>query len=282
MDQILPPGFLTLEGPVDDGDGGLVFADVYGGGVHRLDKQGALSVLVPKRRGSGGVHPHADGGYIVTGRDVSHVKDGQTRILFTREDLPAPSAGEGAVGGFNDICCAPDGSILVGGVRQDGAGERLGGDLIHITAEHVGGSAYGGLSLPNGLALSPDKTLLFHSDTYNDRIVVSSMVSGRPIRVRDFSTAGTPGHPDGMAIDAAGHLWIAFHYGGCVAEYAPDGRELSRIEFPVQNTLSVCFGGPGRALLFVVTNSEPEGERNARIYRLAAKRPGLAIDPCRI
>jgi len=282
MDQILPPGFLTLEGPVDDGDGGIVFADVYGGGIHHLDKRGALSVLVPKRRGSGGVHPHADGGYIVTGRDVSHVKDGQTRILFTREDLPAPPAGGGAVGGFNDIHCAPDGSILVGAVRQDGNGERLGGDLIHITAEHVGASAYGDLSLPNGLALSPDKALLFHSDTYNDRIVVSSMVSGRPVRIRDFSTAGTPGHPDGMAIDSAGRLWIAFHYGGCVAEYAPDGQELSRIEFPVENTLSVCFGGPERSQMFVVTNSEPEDAHNAQIFRLPAKRPGLAIDPCRI
>lgn len=282
MDQILPPGFLTLEGPVDDGDGGLVFADVYGGGVHHLDRHGALSVLVPKRRGSGGVHPHADGGFIVTGRDVSHVKDGRTRVLFTREDLPEPAGAEGRVGGFNDIHCAPDGSILVGGVRQDENGERLGGDLIHITAEHVGASAYGGLSLPNGVALSPDKALLFHSDTYNERIVVSSMASGRPVRTAEFSTAATPGHPDGMAIDAAGHLWIAFHFGGCVAEYTPDGREVSRIEFPVKNTLSVCFGGPERSQLFVVTNSEPEGARNARIFRLPAKRPGLQIDPCRI
>jgi len=282
MDQILPPGFLTLEGPVDDGDGGLVFADVYGGGIHHLDRHGTVTTLVPKRRGSAGIHPHADGGYLVTGRDVSHVKDGQTRILFTRDDLPEPAAGEGRVGGFNDIHCAPDGSILVGAVRQDANGERVGGDLIHITGEHAGYSAYGGLSLPNGLALSPDKSRLFHSDTYNDRVVVSSMESGRPVKIGDFSTSGTPGHPDGMAIDEAGHLWIAFHYGGCVAEYSPDGRELSRLEFPVKNTLSVCFGGQGRTQLFVVTNSEPEGERNAKVYRLPAKRPGLAIDPCRI
>jgi sugar lactone lactonase YvrE len=186
------------------------------------------------------------------------------------------------VGGFNDIHCAPDGSILVGGVRQDGDGERLGGDLIHITAEHVGVSAYGGLSLPNGIALSPDKSLLFHSDTYNDRVVVSSMASGRPVKTHAFSTAATPGHPDGMAIDTAGHLWIAFHFGGCVAEYTPEGLEVSRIEFPVENILSVCFGGPERSQLFVVTNSDPEGERNARIFRIPATRPGLRIDPCRI
>lgn len=282
MDQILPPGFLTLEGPVDDGDGGLVFADVYGGGIHRLDKSGQLSVLVPKRRGSAGVHPHADGGYIVTGRDVSHVKEGQTRILFTREDLGADeTTARGAVGGFNDIHCAPDGSILVGAVRQ-ADGQRSGGDLVHVTGEHAGRIVYGDVTLPNGLALSPDKSLLFHSDTYNNRILVSSMGSGAPVKVREFSTAASPGHPDGMAIDEAGHLWIACHHGGCVAEYTPDGREVGRIEIPVKDTLSVCFGGPGRSQLFVVTNSEPEGAANAKIFRLPSKRPGLAVDPCRI
>jgi xylono-1,5-lactonase len=280
VDEMLPHGFMTLEGPVDDGDGGIVFSDVYGGGIHHLDKDGALSVLVPKRRGAGGICPHAEGGYVVTGRDVSHVKDGQTRILFAREDLPSTAADR--VSGFNDILCARDGSILVGAVRQDEAGERAPGDLVRITAEHQGSIVYAGVSLPNGLGISPDGTRLYHCDTYNNRILVSRMEENRPTRIGEFSTAGTPGHPDGMAMDEAGHLWIAFHHGGCVAEYSPDGRELSRIELPVGNVLSVCFGGRDRTELFVVTHSEPEDAGNARMFRLPAKTPGLKIDPCRI
>jgi xylono-1,5-lactonase len=280
MDDLLPPGFLTLEGPVDDGDGGIVFSDVPGGGIHHLDKDGRLSVVVPKRRGSGGVCPHADGGYVVTGRDVSHVKAGQTRILLTREDLPSsPSA---RVGGFNDIRCLRDGTILVGAVRQDEAGERASGDLVHITAAGEATIVYAGLSLPNGLGLSPDGTRLYHSDTYNNQIIVSAVEQNRPAKIGAFSTAATPGHPDGMAMDKAGNLWIAFHHGGCVAEYSPEGRELSRIAFPVENTLSVCFGGRDRTTMFVVTGSEPEDARNARIFRLPAKTPGLRIEPCRL
>jgi gluconolactonase len=178
VDEMLPHGFMTLEGPVDDGDGGIVFSDVYGGGIHHLDKDGALSVLVPKRRGAGGICPHAEGGYVVTGRDVSHVKDGQTRILFAREDLPSTAADR--VSGFNDILCARDGSILVGAVRQDEAGERAPGDLVRITAEHQGSIVYAGVSLPNGLGISPDGTRLYHCDTYNNRILVSRMEENRP------------------------------------------------------------------------------------------------------
>ena len=83
-------------------------------------------------------------------------------------------------------------------------------------------------------------------------------------------------------MDAAGNIWIAFHYGGCVAEYSPEGRELSRIQFPVQNTLSVCFGGDRLREMFVVTDSQPDDARNARIFRLRAKTPGLEIDACRV
>jgi len=279
--EILSTGFATLEGPVDDGEGGLVFSDVAGGGVHHLNSKGELSVIVPKRRGSGGNCAHADGGYIITGRDVSHVHNGESRILFTREDLAA-LPGEG-VGGFNDAHVARDGSILVGSTRFTDDGVQIPGELLQITAPHEGSIIYGGVKLTNGIALSPDGARLYHSDTYSDHVIVSRMENNRPVRLGTFSTKGTPGHPDGLAVDEAGHIWIAFHYGGCVAEYTPDGREVSRIELPMKNTLSLCFGGQDRTDMFVVTDSDPEEVgRNARIYRIRAKSPGVKVDLCRI
>jgi gluconolactonase len=279
IEEILSSGFKTLEGPADDGNGGLVFADVSGGGIHHLERSGQLSVIVPKRRGSGGICPHADGGYVVTGRDVSHVRDGTTRTIFTAADL-SELTGQPA-GGFNDAHCIRDGSILVGSTRFID-GTQVPGELVHITGPHQAVIVYGGVTLANGIALSPDGCWAYHSDTYRDRVIVSRIEGGNVTLCREFSTARTEGHPDGLAVDEAGHIWIAFHYGGCVAEYTPEGTEVSRIKLPVKNTLSLCFGGRDRTEMFVVTDSEPEASGNARIFRLRVKVPGLKIDLCGI
>ncbi len=279
IEEILSSGFKTLEGPVDDGAGGLVFADVAGGGIYHLDSEGEITTIVPKRRWSGGICAHAEGGYIITGRDVCHVRDGETRIIFTPADL-AELTGK-PNGGFNDAHVGRDGSIYVGSTRFID-GEMVPGELVHVTGMHKGTIVYGDVSLTNGIALSRDGTRLYHADTYRDRIIVSKVENSVPRYLGEFSTSATPGHPDGLAIDEADHIWIAFHYGGYIAEYSPDGRELSRIKFPVKNTLSLCFGGHDRTSLFVVTDSEPEGSGNARIYRLPAKVPGLKVDLCRI
>jgi D-xylonolactonase len=277
--NILAPGYMTLEGPVDDGDGGLVFSDVAGGGIHHLDRDGQLSVIVPRRRGAGGICPHADGGYVITGRDVCHVRDGVTRILFAKEDLSRITGQPG--GGFNDAHCARDGSILVGSVRFIGD-TQVPGELVHITAPHQASIVYGGVTLANGIALSPDGSSSYHSDTHSNRVIVSRIVANELVLSGEFSTAGTEGHPDGLAVDVAGHIWIAFYHGGCVAEYTPQGEEVSRITFPIKDTLSLCFGGRDRTDMFVVTDSDPLGSANARIFRLRAKAPGLPIDLCRI
>jgi D-xylonolactonase len=102
----LASGFSLLEGPTVDPESGLYFSDVLAGGVYRWSPDGVEQV-VPKRRGVGGIVLHEDGGVIVTGRDVLHVRDGGSRTLLSLE---------GATG-FNDLATAPDGSVYVGALR---------------------------------------------------------------------------------------------------------------------------------------------------------------------
>jgi hypothetical protein len=71
-----------------------------------------------KRRGVGGIALHADGGLVVAGKNICHVKDSVTRILFQRDDIP----------GFNDILLmAPVGctSVLFGPTLSKKAPVRL-------------------------------------------------------------------------------------------------------------------------------------------------------------
>src|SRR5262249_35272521 len=101
-------GYGLVEAPRADADGTVLFSDVLGGGVHRWSGDGTVATVLPKRRGIGGLVPHAEGGLVVSGRDVSHVRDGTTRVLFTCE----------GVLGFNDLTTDVAGRVYVGSLRS--------------------------------------------------------------------------------------------------------------------------------------------------------------------
>ena len=55
--EVLAHGYRLAEAPTIDGDGSLVFSDVLGGGVYRLDDSGAvLDALLPLVRRVVGEH----------------------------------------------------------------------------------------------------------------------------------------------------------------------------------------------------------------------------------
>ena len=109
MLETIASGYGLLEGPrVDDTDN-LYFSDVTNGGVYCRAPGGELSTVVPRRRGVGGIALHAAGGLVISGKNVCHVKDGTTRILFQRDDIP----------GFNDLFTDSQGRVLVGSLRSD-------------------------------------------------------------------------------------------------------------------------------------------------------------------
>src|SRR3954451_22401073 len=75
-------GYGLVEGPRCDDAVNLYFSDVPNGGVYRRSPDGTIDTVVPKRRGVGGISLHAQGGIVVSGRNICHVKDGETRVLF--------------------------------------------------------------------------------------------------------------------------------------------------------------------------------------------------------
>src|SRR6201988_4975072 len=68
---LLASGYGLLEG-ARWYDGGLIFSDMTGGGVFRLEEGGdEPSTVIAHRRGIGGLVAHRDGGLVVSGRNVS-------------------------------------------------------------------------------------------------------------------------------------------------------------------------------------------------------------------
>jgi gluconolactonase len=112
---------------------------------------------------------------------------------------------------------------------------------------------------PNGLAFSPDESLLYIVDTG------ATHVADGPHHVRRFRVgddgalsggevfAVCPhGLYDGLRVDVRGNLWLSA--GDGVHCHAPDGALLGKIRIP-EPVANVCFGGAKRNRLFICATS---------------------------
>jgi gluconolactonase len=246
--KLLAWGYGLIEGPRTAPDGSLYFSDVHNGGVRRLHPDGSIEVVVPKRRGVGGIALHADGGLVMSGRNVCHVRDGVTRILYERDD----------VGGFNDLYTDIAGRVYVGSLCDDPFTlnpDRKAGDCYRIDAAGEAVTLYGGVGLSNGIGFSPDGRRLYHVDSTASAILVHDVDNGGEI-VADGGVFAhiDRGAPDGLAVDTDGGVWVAVYGGGgCVTRFAPDGTLDRSIGVPAVSVTSLCFAGEKLTELIVVT-----------------------------
>ena len=160
--ELLVFGYGLVEGPRVDGDGNLYYSDVHGGGVRRRAPDGTIEVVVPRRRGVGGIALHADGGIVISGRDISHVRDGQSRTVF------APDAP-----GLNDLFVDAAGRVICATMRSDPfsmSGPRTPGEAWLIDVDGTATELYDDIALTNGIGLSPDGGVLYHADTTPRRV----------------------------------------------------------------------------------------------------------------
>lgn len=266
--ETLVSGYGLIEGPRADAEGGLFFSDVPNGGVYRLAPDGAVATVIPKRRGVGGIALHADGGIVVSGRNISHVKDGETRVLWAPEGVP----------GFNDLFADTLGRVYVGTIRSDpfGAGERTPGELWRIDSEGEATMLYDNVGLSNGIGFSPDGALLFHSDSGARAIIVHDVMNDGSLSGRRSFAMQSGGVPDGLAVDEAGFVWVAAAGGGCVVRYSAEGTVESKLEVPADMVTSLCFGGKDLRDLYIVTADNSEApERKGTVFRTRVAVPGL-------
>jgi gluconolactonase len=275
--ELLASGYRLVEGPRVDADGGLYFSDVHGGGVYRRSRDGALETVVPKRRGVGGIALHADGGIVCSGRNICHVRNGETRIVFELPNTP----------GWNDIFTDSQGRIYAGTMRTSPFGDasepRTPGELWRIDAEGKAIELYGDVSLTNGIGFSPDGTTLYHSDTVRGHVIAHDVAAdGSCTRRREFARLERGG-PDGLAVDAEGYVWVAAYGGSCVSRFAPDGKLERHVEVPAREVTSVCFGGDDPSDLYIATadNTDTPSLRGC-VFRTRAPSPGLTVPLARI
>jgi gluconolactonase len=256
------------EGPVWLGDQRcLVWSDVPGDCMWRWDEQtGAVGTF---RRPSG----HANGntrdrqGRLLTcehgGRRVSRTEhDGRVVTLadsFEGKRLNSP----------NDIVCASDGAIwftdpafgLLGYYEGAKAEQELPTHVYRLDPSGHLSVVAEGINQPNGLAFSPDESLLYivESRSVPRRILAFDVKDGKALsRRRVLIDAGPKGTPDGFRVDVDGNLWCGWGMGEAgldgVHVFNPEGRLIGRIDLP-ERCANVCFGGAHRNRLFMAAST---------------------------
>ncbi len=236
------------EGPVW-WHGALYFVDIEGHRIHRYDPTdgGEYTWEIGQRVGT--VVPRQSGGLVIAGDHGLAFLDESTGSVTPIAD-PERDKPENR---FNDGKCSPDGRFFAGTislVKKNGDARlyRLDPDLsLH--------EAFGPVTNSNGIAWSVDGATVYYIDTPRLEVLAFDYQDGLLRNMRSvISTKDIDASPDGMAIDSAGNLWIAFCHGGCVVCYDPrTGAELRRVEIPCLETTACAFGGENLDDLYVTT-----------------------------
>ena len=198
---------------------------------------------------------------------------------------------------FNDGKCDPAGRYWCGTLRERrdplAALYCLDGGELRRMAE--------GVTVSNGLGFSPDARTLYWADTTEHTLyafdfeLASGALSNRrvfarfPRREEGEPLARYGGRPDGAAVDAAGHVWLAMYEGARLLRLAPDGTPSGEVRLPVRCPTMPCFGGPDLRTLYVTTARQHRpDEELAReplagcVLALRVEVPGLPVNFARL
>lgn len=242
------------EGPVWDAARGILWwVDIPAGLVHCFDPRRGADGTVAVGSAVGAVALRREGTLLVALADRLAVLDPDSGRL---ESLLSFAPGDRPLR-CNDGKCDPAGRFWVGRMAVDGApGE---GALLRIDADMALATRLTGLSIPNGLGWSLDGRRMYFVDSawcevrsYPYDPETGVMGDGRTL-VR-FPNDGSV--PDGLTVDAEGHLWVARWGAGCVVRIAPDGSIAGRVDLPASQVSSVTFGGDDLGDLYITTAHE--------------------------
>ena len=267
--ETLWTGGRWLEGPAYFAAGKyLVFSDIPNDRVMRFDEtNGVVSTFLSPALNHNGHTVDREGRLVSCehrGRCVSRVEHDGTRTVladrFEGKRLNSP----------NDVVVKSDGSIWFTdptyGIDSDYEGDAAPSEIgaSHLYRIDPATGAVRAMATdfvkPNGLAFSPDESILYVSDTG------ASHVAGGPRWIRKFAVGADDaslsggevfatcafGLFDGFRIDARGHLWTSA--GDGVHCYGPDGALIGKIGTP-ETVANVCFGGPKRNRLYICATS---------------------------
>jgi gluconolactonase len=284
--ELIWAGFQTADGIVGTPDGGVLFAQEQTDTIKKLDASGKEFVFVNDTHGAGAVSLDAQGRLFAvqrtctdTARPFSTACQELTMVgtLFPERKTLANSFKDGKpFGRPNDVLADGKGGAYF---TMGGAYHVSGTGVVSIVADQNIRS--------NGIMLSPDGRTLYVT---NQKVVLAFDVQadGATTNRRDFGLLNGDEGGDGMAVDAAGRLYVTASLG--VHVLSPQGAHLGLIPTP-RRPITLAFSGPDKKTLYVPQLgavgpdgkawTTPEGVRNTgmTIYKIQMLAEGFKGRP---
>ncbi len=259
--RLLTDGLYFGEGPRWR-DGWLYFSDMYAHAVKRVDVAGTVESVVEVPNQPSGLGWLPDGRLLVVsmrdrrllrlepdGRLVEHA-DLSGIATFHCNDMVVDAQGRAYVGNFAfdlDAFLHEHGpaaamsdpgppSAKLARVDPDGS--------VHVAAQD--------LRFPNGTVITPDGRTLIIAETLGLRLSAFDIASdGTLSNRRVWANLGTR-LPDGICLDADGHVWVANPLAAEAFLVAEGGAVIDVVKTD-QPCFACMLGGPERKHLFLLT-----------------------------
>jgi len=267
--------FVTADGMVGTADGGILFAQEQTDKLIKLDAANKQYTFAENTNGAGAVSIDTKGRVYVVQRTCTEPLNAElpgcneltaVSILYPERKILANSFANGApLGRLNDIIADAKG----------GAYFTVGG-AYYVNPEGVVSTVEDKNIRSNGIMLSPDGRTLYvtnNTEVLAFQVRPDGTTQGR----RVFGSLNGDNGGDGMAIDAAGRLYVTAAAG--VHVLSPTGLHVGLIPTP-RRPISLAFSGTDKKMLYVAMTgavgpdgkewTTPEGIRNTgmTIYRI--------------
>ena len=265
----LATGFQFTEGPIWLPEGALLFSDIPANRIYRWTPESGAQVWREPTGNANGNTLDEQGRLLScehSGRRVARTAaDGTVSTLVDRyqdKRLNSP----------NDVVVKSDGVVYFTdppyGIKPEEREQPHNG-VYRVLTDGTIELVAADFERPNGLAFSPDESILYIDDSAH-----------RHVRAFDVQSDGTltnsriiadmdhpqPGSPDGMKIDEAGHLYVTGATGVWIFE--PDGTLLGVIVTP-ERPANCAWGDADRKSLYITAQTS--------LYRIRTKIAGVAV-----
>lgn len=242
-----------IEGPTFLPDGRLAVTDIPFGRVLAIAPDGTWDVLATYDGEPNGMALDREGGALV----IADYARGLLRLDLTSGDVRPLLARRNSEGfkGLNDVVRAPGSDTLYFTDQGQTGLQDPTGRVYRLAGERLDLLISNGVS-PNGLALTPDGSVLFVAMTRDNSVWrLPLRPDGGTSKVGRFCQLfGTSG-PDGMAMTVSGELLVAHASLGSVFRYAPNGELVERLVSSVGTTVTNLAFDPADPHRLVVTES---------------------------